>query len=183
MKRPIRIEGAVAIIPLTKGYEAVIDIEDLALVDGKNWCAHVDRNTVYAARKEGAGGKRVTVKMHRILMGNPPGLEVDHKDGNGLNNRRRGEAGNLRTASRSQNAMNRPANRNNRSKIKGVCWDTERGKWLASIKVNGVSRNLGRFIEKTDAETAVKKARAELHGAFANNGTQGASDHAKKPKR
>lgn len=86
MKRPIRIEGSIAIVPLTKGYEAVIDIEDLALVDGKNWTA-----------------------------------------------------------------------------------------W--------VSRNLGRFIEKTDAETAVKKARAELHGAFANNGTQGVSNHGKKASR
>ena len=41
--RPIRIEGDVAYVPLTKGYEAIIDVEDVPLVEGRNWHAHVVR--------------------------------------------------------------------------------------------------------------------------------------------
>lgn len=35
--RPIRVEGNVAFVPLTKGLEAIVDVEDLPLVEGLNW--------------------------------------------------------------------------------------------------------------------------------------------------
>src|SRR5208282_6916814 len=47
--------------------------------------------------------KQKTIRMHRLLLGARPGQQVDHGDGNGLNNRRN----NIRIATRSQNGANR----------------------------------------------------------------------------
>jgi hypothetical protein len=162
VKRQIRVDSLYAYIPLTKGYEATIDIEDVPLVEGVNWCADISGRTVYAMRK--AGGK--TVKLHRLLMGNPVGFEVDHKDGDGLNNRRRGELGNIRIATIAQNRKNQRLSIRNTSGFKGVLWRKDRSKWLARIMADGKSVHLGLFADPKDAHEAYKKASARLHGAF-----------------
>lgn len=164
--RPIRIEGDVAYVPLTKGYVAIIDVEDVPLVQGQNWCAYLDRNTVYAKRK-GPMPERRTICMHRIIMGDPLGLEVDHRDGNGLNNRKRGETGNLRVATRSQNAQNQAMSVRNTSEIKGVSWEDSRQKWRADIKVNCKNVAFGRFDSKEAAGARVREKRLVLHSEFA----------------
>ena len=101
--RPIRIEGQVAYVPLTKGYEAVIDATDAPLVEGWNWRAMVKKHTVYAVRGEWLGqGEWRTISIHRVILNPPDGLLVDHRDGNGLLNQRF----NLRGATPSQNGCN-----------------------------------------------------------------------------
>ncbi len=55
--RKIRIDGAVAYVPLTRGYEAIIDIADVQLVCDWNWRADVDMHTVYAVRGFRTGGQ------------------------------------------------------------------------------------------------------------------------------
>lgn len=166
--RPIRIEGDVAYVPLTKGYVAIIDVEDVPLVEGWNWTALVQDGTVYAYRRatRGADGKQAAIRMHRVIMGDPLGLLVDHCDGNGLNNRRRGEAGNLRVATQSQNGMNSRPMRGKRSALKGAAWDAERGKWRSDIMVNGQRKYLGHHATETAAHAAYCNAAAELHGEF-----------------
>lgn len=166
MKREIRIEGDVAYVPLTKGYEAIIDAADVHLVAGRNWQARESRradgslHTVYAqAARPGKGG---TDKMHRVLLG-AACEEVDHEDGNGLNNRR---SSNLRPASTSQNRWNAKTPRDNTSGVKGVTWHKLRQKWMAQIQAHGVSRYLGLFTSLDAARAAVSVARAELHGDF-----------------
>lgn len=69
--RPIRIEGNVAYIPLTRGFEAVIDAADVPLVDGRNWCAAVKPNATYAVRKEKRDGKIVGMHLHRVILSAP----------------------------------------------------------------------------------------------------------------
>ena len=54
--RQIRIQGDIAYVPLTKGYEAVIDAADVPLVQGNNWSATVRKRTCYAFRTERAKG-------------------------------------------------------------------------------------------------------------------------------
>jgi hypothetical protein len=161
--RPIRIEGNIAYVPLTKGYEAVIDAADVALVEAHNWCASVDANTVYAQRKDCSGPKKRTVWLHRAIMGEPSGLKVDHKDGNGLNNRRY----NLREATHAENMRNRRTNENNTSGFKGVYLNKQSEKWCAQIKLNGKNRQLGRFDTPEEAHAAYATASAKLHGEFA----------------
>ena len=175
-KRPIRIEGAVAIIPLTKGYEAVIDVEDVPLVEGKNWIALEDRyrdgkiRNVYAYRAaQDSKGKRSTVLLHREITGAPPDLEVDHRDGNGLNNRRRGEAGNLRLVTESENQHNRRGHRNSRSGLKGLSWHTKAGKWRARVSAKGKDQYCELFVCLARAIIAVKRERRRLPGDFARD--------------
>lgn len=162
MKRAIRIEGDVAYVPLTKGYEAVIDAADVPLVDGFNWCAQVQSHTVYAIRRDCSGPTPSTVRMHRAIISEIDGLEVDHRDGNGLNNRRN----NLRESTKAQNQQNSRIRRNNTSGFKGVCWDKASGKWMASIKANGKRRTLGRFTTPDVAHAAYVMASRALHGEF-----------------
>jgi hypothetical protein len=163
--RQIRIEGNIAFIPLTKGYEAVIDAADVHLVEGWNWHADVKRNTVYAGRS-GPRPEQRKIHLHRAIMGDPDGLEIDHIDGDGLNNRR----ANLRAATHGQNQRNRGAQSNNSSGFKGVSWDKPTGKWRAQIEVNGKNKHLGRYNTPEAAHAAYCKASDVLHGEFGRAG-------------
>ena len=157
--RQIRVVGNIAYVPLTQGYEAVIDVADMPLVDGFSWCATVSPSgNVYAIRRIG----RQAVWMHRIIMGEPAGLDVDHRDSNGLNNRR----GNLRTATDAQNNQNARKSKNNTSGYKGVAPCKQTGRWEAYIGVNGKKKRLGRFRTPEAAHAAYVEASARLHGDF-----------------
>jgi len=161
-QRPIRIDGDVAYITLTKGYEAVIDAVDVPLVYGFNWAAMVKPRAVYATRKDYSGQKQRTVYLHRTIMGEPEGFEVDHHDGDGLNNMR----SNLRTATKQQNMHNQRLSSRNNSGFKGVNWRKSKGKWRAAIALNGKSRHLGYFATPELAHAAYCEASARLHGDF-----------------
>jgi len=162
--RQIRIEGNIAYVPLTKGYEAIIDADDIHLVDRWNWCAAVTPYTVYAYRCVKSGSSQRTILMHRVLMGEPEGLDVDHRDGNGLNNNRTTNGGNLRIATASQNGCNRHIRKDNTSGFKGVV--RSRGGWRASIVLNGKRQHLGYFATPNAAHDAYVAASLQLHGEF-----------------
>ncbi len=159
--RQIRIEGNLAYVPLTKGYEAVIDADDVDLVGKYNWCAILDGRSVYAFRR-GPSPERLTIRMHRFLMGDPDGLDIDHQDGDGLNNRR----GNLRYATKSQNSQNQRLSKSSTSGLKGVCWHKARCKWRAAIRVNSKRTYLGHHDTIEAAYAAYVEASARLHGEF-----------------
>lgn len=110
------------IIHLQRGYSATVDDADYDIVNRYHWHADVYPNdVVYARSNTVINGKKTTVLMHRIIMGN--GAKdfplIDHKDRNGLNNTRR----NLRWADRSGNLANTPSRPGSSSKYKGVTWD------------------------------------------------------------
>jgi AP2 domain/HNH endonuclease len=160
-KRPIRIEGDVAYVPLSRGYEAVIDAVDVPLIEALRWRVHVGKRTAYALHS-GPRPARCNIFMHRLLMREPDGLRVDHKDGNGLNNRK----DNLRPATDQQNSFNSRIPSNNTSGFKGVSWHKRDHKWRARITFGGKRRHLGDFNTPEDAHKAYAKASAELHGEF-----------------
>jgi len=160
--RPIRVEGNRAYIPLTQGYVAIIDAADVHLVDGRNWCAKVSRNAVYAMRRAVSGGKQRTIYLHRFIIDPPDDLQVDHCSGNGLDCRR----ANMRTATNTQNCCNRRISRANTSGFKGVSWDDSSKKWLATIGAGGKKIHLGYFASPEAAHVAYCEASARLHGEF-----------------
>jgi hypothetical protein len=160
--RPIRICGDVAYVKLTQGYEAIIDAADVPLVDGRNWHARKVRTVIYASRTGYIGGKPQYINLHRAIMGDPNGWQVDHEDGDGLNNRRN----NLRLATASQNSHNRRINCNNKSGFKGVSWHKHTSKWRAQIRLNYKTINLGYFTFPEDAHDAYCRASEQYHGEF-----------------
>lgn len=146
------------VIPLSRGYVAVVDDCDEGLAAHK-WYASVRRHNVYACRK--AGGR--VLYLHREVLCAAPGVHVDHRDGDGLNCRR----ANLRAASRFENEQNRGKNRNNRSGFKGVSRSASVRGWVAKISAHGRQRHLGVFRTAEDAARAYDAAASALHGEFA----------------
>lgn len=159
-----RIEGDIAYIALTQGYEAIIDAADVPLVGIWNWRALSRNGQAYAVRScaRGDQGRQDLVLMHRVIMGAPAGMTVDHRDGNGLNNRRE----NLRLATHAENAHNQRKRRDNSSGFKGVSWHKDCKRWQAYIAVNGKRKYLGLFGNPADASEAYSRASVDLHGEF-----------------
>src|ERR1700729_2886353 len=86
-------------IALSSGRFTLVDDVDFEDVNRFTWSLHVDgRGKEYAARKPSNGP---CVKLHRYIFGAGPREQVDHRDNDGLNNRRQ----NLRKATNQQNSM------------------------------------------------------------------------------
>jgi len=150
-------------ITLTQGAVAVIDDADIALVLPYKW--HLVRRcrNLYAATHDPADHKK-RILMHRLIMNAPPDKDIDHRDCDGLNNRR----SNLRFASPSQNAQNNRRRVNNRSGFKGVNFQSQRNKWQARITVAGKTRSLGLYDTAESAARAYGRAATLLFGEFKN---------------
>ncbi len=131
-------------IELTQGKFALIDDEDYNQVVQDKWFAHFERGRFYAWRSR----HTKPIRMHHIILGIPsPGLEIDHIDGNGLNNQKM----NLRFVNRSQNNMNRSKKSNTSSRYKGVQWNAHKNKWYAELKYNNKRYCLGYFDSEINA--------------------------------
>lgn len=150
------------LIPLTRGYSAIVDDEDYEWLSRWKWYALVDKHTVYAAREETVNGNSTCVMMHRRICNTPDGYETDHWDGNGLHNCR----ANLRVVTKSQNMWNRKPQTNGTSPHKGVGWHKSRQKWRARIRVNGQQFHIGHFNSEKDAAAAYAARAAVEFGEF-----------------
>lgn len=135
---------------------SIIDDCDSALSQ-RSW-KELDRNGItYVSDLSG------TKLLHRVIMCAQPGVYVDHKDLDGLNNRR----SNLRYCTHSQNQANRRGW--GKSGFKGVARKGSRDgrRWEASIKKDGVTHYLGHYLTKEEAALAYNEAAKILHGEFA----------------
>lgn len=107
-----------------------------------------------------------TISLHRFIMNPKKDMEVDHINGNGLDNRRI----NLRICTRSQNGKNRQLSKSNTSGYHGVTFtrDCKRTKpWLVNIRANGKIKYIGRYKDKKEAAFAYNEAAKKYHGEFA----------------
>lgn len=77
---------------------------------------------------------------------------------------------NLREATNQENQCNKPANKNNKSGYKGVCWNKTNNKFVAQIKINNKQVRIGQFDCPKEAHKAYCEAADELHKEFANHG-------------
>ncbi len=159
MKR--KMETNIAEIPLTQGCHAIVDNENISLLNTHRWYTSSRASkgeTRYAKRKE----KGKTVLMHREIMNAPAGMQIDHINGNGLDNRK----ANLRLCNYSQNQQNQRKKTRSTSRYKGVSKDKK--KWAARICINGKKIWIGRYHDEIRAAKAYDQKAIELFGEFAN---------------
>jgi len=117
-----------------------------------------------AVRLTPEGSCRFPVYMHRQILNARKGQIVDHKDRNSLDNR----VDNLRFATYSQNARNKPKIKlNSSSRYVGVYFEKRYGRWTAQISVEGKHLWLGRFDSEIEAAKAYDTAAKKYHGEFA----------------
>lgn len=148
------------LIPLTRGKFAVIDVEDLHLVEGYTWSATKIRGVWYAQSWNPLPVGKM-IHMHRTIMGYPEGFLVDHRDFNGLNNRR----SNLRLATKTQNQAHSRW-KIGKSGYRGV-FPVRDGVWKAVISIGNRSKHIGTFSTPEEAAQAYDEHATSLHGEFA----------------
>ena len=175
------------------GEFALIDEEDYEKVmeaikykNGKpgKWYAH-NVNSKYGDYTYAIDGDR-RKSIHRVVMGNPEGMDVDHINGDRLDNRKV----NLRVCTRSQNSQNKKLRSDSKSGFKGVHHCPEHKKKYTSKKTGqtyvrvsknkkpyqayigdpsraGRHRKLGCYATAEEAARVYDKKAIELFGEFA----------------
>lgn len=166
-RRQLQLLEDRVIIPLAYGKSAIIDLEDYSRAMHHGWALKdSDPTKEYVhARIAQIDGKHKTLTLHRFILGvTDPTIQVDHINGDGLDNRRV----NLRLCDGASNSRNRKKDSRLTltSRYKGV-HRRENGKWRAAIRVNRKLINLGTFSEELDAVRAYNAAAVIYFGEFA----------------
>ncbi len=153
-------------IPLTQGKVALVDDADYEWLSQWRWHYSPDGCTGYARRTKSRQerDKPTIPRMHRIILSAPSDMEVDHINGDGLDNRRC----NLRLCTKTENRRNKRKQKGNYSSShKGVRWSPERHKWKAQIQVDHKQHVLGCFNTELKAAEAYNEAALRFFGEFA----------------
>ena len=154
------------LIKLTKNKSTKVDEQDFERFGAFHWCYG---SRQYAVRSIGPRNSQKQVYMHRQIMNALPGIQVDHINGDSLDNRR----ANLRLVTEHQNHMNKGKNLK-RKGFKGV-YKTNYGRWYAQIMFNKKGIHLGIFRNPIDAALAYDGAAKICFGEYArlNLGKEG----------
>lgn len=143
-------------IPLTKGKVALVDDEDYKWLSQYNWQARDNRAEGRLYYAQGRVNKKQTTMHQEIMKSYGTGLEVDHIDGNGLNNQRH----NLRLVTRRTNQQNQHTNKS--SQYPGVSYLKKRRKWQACYNLNGKTVFIGYFKTEEEAHIGHMEAMANV---------------------
>lgn len=155
------------LIPLTQGKFTKIDDEDFERVSQYKW--H------YSSKRLGSligcvkrhcvqNGKIYLMRLHRFIISVPDDMQVDHIDGDALNNQK----SNLRICTPAQNCMNKRFEpKRNTSGFKGVSLHKPTGRWRARVKLDRKERHVGLFDSPIEAARAYDEMAVKCFGVFA----------------
>ena len=165
------IEGSIVRVDVsTKKFpdiETLIDIQDIDLILdglGKWYCSFNQPGyPPYVARNKNP--RPGSMKLHSVILKRILNnfTEVDHKDGNTLNNKRN----NLRSCTRAENQQNRIKRKKGTSKYKGVDYFKQEKKYRARIRINTKLKHLGYFENEIEAAFAYDEAAKKNFNEFA----------------
>ena len=152
-------------VTLTRDLRAKVDIEDLAKVSHFKWCAKRSGNRYYAVAYIKGGGRRCNkqISMHRLILNYYGPMDVDHINGNQLDNRKC----NLRIVTRSQNNLNQQSPRGGSSRYKGVYFDKRKNRFVAELTISGERVLSKQFKNEIDAAKAYDEAAKKHCGEHA----------------
>lgn len=144
-------------VKVGQNHVALVDDEDFDRVSEWTWYLH--NHGGYAATTK-YRVNRVRWLMHRLILNAPKGVEVDHINGNPLDNRKE----NLRLCERRENARNTRKHKAD-GEYKGI-WKLPSGRWTAAITKNYKAESLGTYDSPIVAALAYDNACRERFGAF-----------------
>lgn len=150
-------DASYRLVPLAKGQVMMVSLDDFEWASEIAWTSR--DGYAYSGRNCSAHrhiAQRATGQL-------PPQTEVDHKNGDRLDNRR----ANLRVTTKLLNARNRRLNSNSKSGYKGVCLHKRVGLWGVSIGAHGQQLHVGYFETQEEAAWMRDQWAIELHGDFA----------------
>jgi len=152
-------------IPLGESFFTIVSPQDYYWLNKSHWVPRKHDGLISAVRFVNDPDKETQISsMHRVIMNQPKGLFVDHKNLNALDNTRP----NLRNATRSQNQFNRNKIKSKTSsRFMGVCLPKSRNRFYAYIKYGNKRIWLGSFDNEIDAAKAYDAAAKKYHGEFA----------------
>lgn len=153
-------------IPLTQGKVAIVDDEDFERLSRYRWHADWSKNTQtwYASRFfRTPDGRKSHIRMHRDIMQPDRGMVVDHRNHDGLDNRRE----NLRICTQTDNGRNKRRKKPASSRYKGVTFCKYTGRWKAQITVANQNHSLGRYDTEEEAARAYADAAQSEFGEYA----------------
>jgi hypothetical protein len=156
----ITVENGVARISLSQGKHALVDEADLPLLEGRTWYAARSESGTYYARAHQRRGERA-IHLHRLILDPEPNEEVDHINGDGLDNRRT----NLRACPKHLNLANSPKYRSGQSKYKGIY--RRKRRWAARVNVQGFEIHLGMAATEREAALLYDAGAREFFGEYA----------------
>lgn len=166
-----RFEGNTGFIDISNkngNFSIVFDKDDYRRIKNIPWYIRKDKHTkdlYYASGVIGYGcnlnGERLSfnVPMHRLIMSFPENTPIDHKNHNGLDNRKE----NLRETTNSHNNAN--TRRAGKSGARGVFFKD--GAYEARIKINKKQVYLGRHKTLNEAAKKYNEAAFFYHGEHA----------------
>jgi hypothetical protein len=135
---------------------ALVDDEDYLRIKNFNYSL---THYGYAMRYQ----KGKYIFMHRDVLTPKRGEEVDHINGDKLDNRRE----NLRSVTRSQNNMNSPGWSKRGSDFKGVYLCKNTGRWRVKLTKNRKQIHVGRYDTQKEAAAAYAEAAKIHYGEYA----------------
>ncbi len=150
----MRTSSAKAVeIPLKDGSAALVDEDDFRRFGWLNWYQSDNGYVLTDTPKPKRNDYPAKTRLHRLIVSCPPGMDVDHINGNRLDNRKE----NLRVCSRSENLYNK--------KSSGAYFNKNRNQWFSMIRLKGGKyKSLGNFTTKEAAEAAYAQAHIEING-------------------
>ena len=133
----------------SKGEKFYIDKEDYNKIKDYNWC-YQGKGYIY---------NNQVGSLHRFIMGvDDDNYVVDHKDSNGLNNRKY----NLRKCNIQENCMNK-------KNVKGYSYNKKSGKYIAKMRFNYKHIHIGSYKTEDEARFAYCEKAIELFGEFVSD--------------
>lgn len=157
-----RIDGIKTLNFLIANHRVLIDADDLLLISQFRWhiLAYPQPEKLYVGAHPASG---VFLRMHRLILQAPTELQVDHRNLNGLDNRK----ANLRLCTHAQNTWNVRRRRDNKSGYKGVVWHKGTKRWCARYTHKNQRVLVGYFRDPYEAHLAYAKAISPLRSDFA----------------
>jgi hypothetical protein len=153
------------LITISQGRTVKVDDEDYEFLNQYKW--HLTSKG-YAARRRHYPSSRKDQKfkiflMHRVVMFADEPYQVDHWNGDTLDNRK----DNLRICTPTQNRGNVNVQSNSTTGYKGVSFEKSIGRYRAYINFQGERHNLKTFKTPEEAAQVYNAKAKELFGEFA----------------